>query len=76
MLDGMAGRPETAPESASDARLVGTRVGKYEIVRKLGHGGMGRVFEALNPTIGKRVAIKLLDPRLASSESAAARFTR
>jgi serine/threonine-protein kinase len=56
--------------------VVGGKVGKYQILSKLGQGGMGRVYEALNPTISKRVALKLLDPRLASNESAAARFTR
>jgi len=38
----------------------GTRVGEYEIERELGRGGMGAVFAAHHPVIGKRVAIKVL----------------
>ena len=41
--------------------LPGTRVGEYEIERELGRGGMGAVFAARHPVIGKRVAIKVLD---------------
>jgi serine/threonine protein kinase len=63
-------------DQPDDDPLLGSEVGKYEVVRKLGHGGMGRIYEAINPTIGKRVALKLLDPALADCESAAARFTR
>ncbi|MBM4783996.1 MAG: serine/threonine protein kinase [Archangiaceae bacterium] len=38
----------------------GTPVGEYEIVRQLGSGAMGEVFEAVHPMIGKRVAIKVM----------------
>jgi eukaryotic-like serine/threonine-protein kinase len=40
--------------------LVGQKIGEYEIVRPLGQGGMGAVYEGRQPLIGKRVAIKLL----------------
>jgi serine/threonine-protein kinase len=72
----MASEPEASPDPADIDPLVGTKVAKYEILRRLGHGGMGRVYEALNPDIGKRVALKMLDPRLASNKAAAARFAR
>jgi serine/threonine protein kinase len=35
-----------------------TRLGRYEIVRELGHGAMGVVYEAFDPVIKRRVAIK------------------
>jgi serine/threonine-protein kinase len=38
----------------------GSTIGEYEVVRPLGEGGMGAVFEAVHPVIGKRVAIKVL----------------
>ena len=38
----------------------GTKIGRYEITRELGHGGMGAVFLAEDPVIGRRVAIKLI----------------
>ncbi len=39
---------------------IGERVGSYRVVRALGSGGMGMVFEAVHLTIGHRVAIKRL----------------
>jgi serine/threonine-protein kinase len=37
-------------------------IGKYDIIRRLGRGGMGTVYKALVPEIDKVVAIKLLQP--------------
>jgi hypothetical protein len=38
----------------------GTKIGRYQIERELGRGGMGTVFLAEDPMIGRRVAIKLI----------------
>jgi serine/threonine protein kinase len=46
----------------------GTKIGRYQIERELGHGGMGTVFLAEDPVIGRRVALKLI--RLDDSASA------
>ncbi|MEP7120341.1 MAG: serine/threonine-protein kinase [Byssovorax sp.] len=55
---------------------MGKRVDKYEIVRVIGRGGMGTVYEALNTTIGKRVAMKFVDAETAQSKDSVARFQR
>jgi eukaryotic-like serine/threonine-protein kinase len=54
----------------------GFRLGKYEIRRLLGAGGMGAVYEAHHTEIGKRVAIKVLAPELAAAPGARTRFLR
>src|SRR5207302_280212 len=40
--------------------LTGQRIGEYVVGELIGMGGMGRVYEGLQPVIGKRVAIKVL----------------
>jgi serine/threonine-protein kinase len=49
---------------------------KYEIVRPLGRGGMGVVYEAIHKKIGQAVAIKILRPEFAADEQAVRRFER
>ena len=44
--------------------LVGTLIGKYKVVRELGRGGYGVVYEVMQQTIGHRAAAKLLAPAL------------
>src|SRR5687767_7999153 len=50
------------------------RVGGYRLVRHLGAGGMGSVFEAESDDGGDRVAVKLLSPKLAASPVSVERF--
>jgi serine/threonine protein kinase len=54
----------------------GTRLGKYEIVRRLGAGGMGAVYEGIHTEIGRRVAIKVLSAAIAATPGARVRFLR
>ena len=67
--------PETATEEA-DPRLGTVLQDRYRVVRKLGEGGMGAVYEGEHVLIKKRVAIKFLHPQLALVPEVAARFRR
>ncbi len=58
------------------AQLIGQKIDKYQVVRLVGRGGMGRVYEAINTSINKRVAMKLIDSELAKNDEANARFQR
>ena len=49
-------------------------VGEYRVLRKIGEGGMGSVYAAIQPVIGKRVAIKVLAPHIASHPELVRRF--
>ncbi len=60
-----------------DAHLSSDKlVGGYRVEHRLGEGGMGTVYAAVEPTIGKRVAIKVLRRDLAFDESFSQRFER
>ncbi len=50
--------------------------GKYKLVRLLGDGGMGSVYEAEHVTLGTRVAIKVLHPELTRRTTIAERFVQ
>ena len=52
----------------------GSRVGPYEIVGWLGAGGMGEVYRARDPRLGREVAIKLISERLATDPNRLHRF--
>ncbi len=52
------------------------RIGPYEVVDVIGRGGMGLVLKALDPSLNRFVAIKVLAPELATSASARRRFAR
>jgi hypothetical protein len=58
------------------ASIAGTRIGAYEIVDKLGQGGMGEVYRALDTQLKRTVAIKVLPATLASDAQRLARFRR
>jgi hypothetical protein len=52
------------------------RIGEYEVLGVLGEGGMGIVFKGFDESLHRFVAIKVLSPRLASSQKARLRFIR
>ena len=66
----------TESYGAVNPRVGKTTGGKYRLVRLLGSGGMGEVYEAQHSAIGRRFAIKFLHPLLAGSSEVVARFQR
>src|SRR5678815_3801952 len=54
--------------------LIGQTIGNYLVTQKLGEGGMGSVYLAEHPTIGKKVALKILHAEFSSNPEVAERF--
>lgn len=64
------------PRSTATGPLPYEQIGPYQVLRVIGVGGMGTVYEALKPGIERRVAIKILHPDLAARPDARARLFR
>jgi eukaryotic-like serine/threonine-protein kinase len=54
----------------------GFRIGVYEVVAKLGEGGMGEVYRGRDTKLGREVALKVLPDEFASDPERLARFER
>ncbi|MCE9532949.1 MAG: serine/threonine protein kinase [Planctomycetes bacterium] len=66
-----------APEgSLPDDRWTGKSLGKYHIVRRLGKGGMGVVYEAQDPILQRAVAIKVLREGMSDQPESVRKFLR
>ena len=62
------------PSPRQEFTLVGEKVGKYKVLREIGRGGMGAVYEALHESLGQRIAIKVLNEELSSDARHVQRF--
>ena len=54
----------------------GTTLGPYELIRLIGRGGMGEVYEATDTRLGRAIALKILRPEVVQDAERKARFER
>lgn len=84
--DQLAGKAVRCPKCGKSASLPGPaaasstptrrRLGQYEVVRKLGEGGMGAVYEAVQRNLDRRIALKVLPSARTSDAQFVQRFQR
>ncbi len=61
-------------EVAQRQSLAGTRLGPYQIVKEIGSGGMGVVYQALDTRLDRTVAVKVLPEHIAADDDLRQRF--
>src|SRR3954465_10545267 len=66
-----AGLPGAPP---ADDPLPGMQLGDYVVEKAVAWGGMGIVYRAVHPLIGRKVAVKVLRPSFAADPEQVARF--
>jgi serine/threonine protein kinase len=80
LLEQLGSRPDGA-ESAARPKWQGSlpphhRIGDFEVLREIGRGGMGVVYEAVQQSLHRRVALKVLNTACVHSDNQAKRFER
>jgi len=74
--DGGAGKCTQDASQLTASSLLRLLAGRYRLDRRLGRGGMGTVYSALDTSLERQVALKLIREDLVSSAEAAERFRR
>jgi serine/threonine-protein kinase len=69
-------RAATPNLPAADVDLSGKVLGDFQLVRRLGQGGMGQVYLAEQLSLKRKVALKLLRPEMAANTTALLRFKK
>ena len=67
-----------APMARQQDPFIGRDIlnGQFQILQKIGSGGMGSVYKALQPAMNRMVAVKILHPKLANRKDLVSRFRR
>jgi tRNA A-37 threonylcarbamoyl transferase component Bud32 len=67
---------QAAKAPVASGPVTGRKLGAYEVLEPLGHGGMAEVYKGRHPRLDRTVAIKILPTRLAIEEDFRQRFER
>jgi len=65
---------QTLFTSIKELPIGSTFADRYQVIEEIGIGGMGRVYKVQDTTIHEKIALKLLNPEIASEEKTVARF--
>src|SRR5690242_2485783 len=65
-----------APQSPMDPLIGQVIADRYQILSLIGEGGMGRVYLAEHVRMGRKSALKVINPALATTADAISRFNR
>ncbi len=78
MIEQLKGESDPTPNNRKLLDRVSqlSQIGSYKIIREVGRGGMGVVFEAIHESLGRRVAIKVMPTPLVNGEKYVERFKR
>ena len=49
--------------------VIGQKLGDFIVEERVAHGGMGIVYRAVQPMIGRKVAVKVLRPEMAANQA-------
>lgn len=74
-LDPCNSLPDSYPDFAGDY-LPPSQIGEYELIREIGRGGMGVVYEARHATMQRKVALKVLPSTMGNHQGRLDRFLR
>jgi serine/threonine protein kinase len=76
LLDSFERLESRLKASEADAGALGRKIGKYEVIERVGQGAMGVVYKARDPLMRRLVAIKTMSTEIASDPELRSRFLR